>query len=290
MAPTRLYLGVDGGGSVTRARLEDSAGRVLGAGEAGPGNLRLGARTAWQAVSAAMRGALAEAGLQDSALAQIEAGLGMAGAWVDEARTAFLGEPSPFARLVLESDAHAACLGAHAGAPGAVVIVGTGSVGHVWDGRTGREVGGWGFPIGDGGSGAWIGFEAVRNAAAAADGLGDRSALGDAVLAQIGGGRSAAVVWAGRAEPADYAALAPLVLQHAAAGDHAALGIMYAAGAQISRLVQATAGSGGIPVAIVGGLAGPILPWLDAATRSRLVPPKGNALDGALRMIRTTAA
>ena len=41
-ASADLYLGVDGGGTGCRCRLETAAGEVLGSGIAGPASLRLG--------------------------------------------------------------------------------------------------------------------------------------------------------------------------------------------------------------------------------------------------------
>ena len=280
----QLYLGIDGGGSGTRAQLTDADGKVLGSGSGGPSNLRLGAAVAWDAVLTASRAALAAAGLGEAALAQIDAGLGLAGACIGPACDAFLARPLPFARLRLETDAHIACLGAHGGAPGAIVIAGTGAVAHVWDGARGRQIGGWGFPISDAGSGAWIGLEAVRHAVASLDLAPSSSPLAAAVLQKLGGSAVAAVLWADAAGPADYAALAPLVFA-AAASDAAASAILRAAAAHIDALIAATVRLGATRISLLGGLAAALEPWL--ASRAELVAPLGTALDGALRMIKT---
>ena len=50
------------------------------------------------------------------------------------------------------------------GAPGIVVIAGTGSVALGWDGERFARSGGHGFLLGDEGSAYWIGREAVRSA------------------------------------------------------------------------------------------------------------------------------
>jgi glucosamine kinase len=280
-----LYLAIDGGGSATRARLTDARGTVLGTGAGGPSNLRLGADIAWAAVLGASRTALGAAGLGEAALARTNAGMGLAGACVGAARDAFLARPSPFARLVLETDAHVACLGAHAGAPGAVVIAGTGSVAHVWDGSSGRQIGGWGFPISDGGSGAWIGLEAVRHGVTSLD-LAPPSPFAAAVLQALGGSAEEAVLWADRAGPADYAALVPLVLAAAADGDAAAEKILRRAAAHIDGLIAAATRLGATEIALLGGLADTFRPLLAAASQAHLVAPRGNALDGALRLIQ----
>jgi len=285
----RYLLAIDGGGSKVRARLVDSGGQILGRGTGGPANIRLGAQVAWGAVLAASRAALVEAGLGDDALAETVAGLGLAGACIGEARAAFLARPSPFARTILETDAHIACLGAHGGAPGAVAIVGTGSVAHVWDGQVGRQVGGWGFPISDGGSGAWIGLEAVRRAVASLDEPSPTSPFFTTVLARLGATAERAVHWADHAGPADYAALAPLVLDAAGANDAIAADILARAARHIDWLVATVMRLGAARIALLGGLAEALRPLLTVEAQAHLVRPAGDALDGALIMLRASA-
>ena len=57
------FLGVDGGGTGCRARVENAAGEVLGQGFAGPATTRLGIDKAWASVMTAANAALAEAGI-----------------------------------------------------------------------------------------------------------------------------------------------------------------------------------------------------------------------------------
>ena len=68
----------------------------------------------------------------------------------------------PFASVRFISDGLAACLGAHGGADGAVVVAGTGSIGVGLIGGRELRFGGYGFPISDEGSGADIGLQAIR--------------------------------------------------------------------------------------------------------------------------------
>ena len=79
----------------------------------------------------------------------------------------------PFRRTIITSDAHAACVGAHGGHDGGIIIVGTGSVG--WAIRGGRQyrVGGWGLTLSDEGSAAWLGREALSRAQKAEAGLAE---------------------------------------------------------------------------------------------------------------------
>src|SRR5258706_3828659 len=78
-------------------------------------------------------------------------------------------------------------LGAHGGQPGAMVAAGTGSVGAALDADGKRvRVGGWGFAVGDEGSGAWLGLAAMRVAQRAVDAMAPLGALARAVLTFIG--------------------------------------------------------------------------------------------------------
>lgn len=281
----RLFLGVDGGGTRCRARIRDGSGRLIGEGVAGAANARRGARATMEAVVAAAREALAAGGVGADALARLHAGLGLAGVCQREGRAAVLAEPHPFASRALTTDFAAACLGAHGGEDGGVVIVGTGSVAY---GRAnGREFrfGGWGFEVSDDGGGAPLGRAAVAHALRAADGLEPRGALAEETLQMLGGDQDAAVAWVGAAGPADFGSFAPLVLRHAA-GDPAAERLLKAAAAAVSALVLRLVGCGAARIALVGGLSEAYAPRLSDAARSPLVEPKGDALDGALELAR----
>ncbi|MDE2371495.1 MAG: ATPase, partial [Burkholderiales bacterium] len=183
-----FHVGVDGGGSGTRACLQDAAGRALGRGEAGPSGLSQGVEQAWRHVDAALAAAFAAAGIDRPPCGAIAIGLGLAGANVERLRGAFLAADPGYAACRLDNDAIAMLVGAHAGGAGIVVAAGTGSVAVAQDALGGRRlIGGWGFPAGDEGSGAWLGLEAVRLAQAAVDGRAAASALAAAVLDACGG-------------------------------------------------------------------------------------------------------
>jgi hypothetical protein len=61
---TQLYIGIDGGGTGCRARIEDAAGNVLGQGTAGPATTRIGVDRSMQAVRAASEAAAIDASLK----------------------------------------------------------------------------------------------------------------------------------------------------------------------------------------------------------------------------------
>ncbi len=182
---------------------------------AGPANIRFGLKESFGAIMQAVEACLDEAGLS-LADADIVACLALAGASEPTQLAAARAYNFPFSHTTLTTDAHAACIGAHGGRSGGIIIVGTGSVG--WGIAGGREyrVGGWGFPVSDEGSGAWIGCETARRVLWAYDGLTPWTELLKQVLARFDGDPHAIVRWMGQARPRDFAALAPLVVDHAA--------------------------------------------------------------------------
>lgn len=285
----RYFIGIDGGGTGTRCRLADSAGRVLGEGRAGPSGLSLGVEPAWAAVDAAVAGALDAAGLGPSVLGEIALAAGLAGSGTPARRRAFLERPHPFAALTLVSDAYAAVLGAHGGRPGAVVVIGTGSGGHALraDGTT-RRVGGWGFPAGDEGSGAWIGWRAVQRALWRLDGRlpGPPDALDLAVAAHCGADSESLLTWVVGASPTKYATVAPLVVAAALDGAESAVALLREAAGHIVRHIDALDPEAELPLVLVGGLAGFVGAHLPAAYAARLVAARDDATGGALLLAR----
>lgn len=281
-----IFLGVDGGGTGCRARFEDADGNVLGQGIAGPATSRLGIEKLAAAIATAWRAAAAEAGLSEADLARARAGFGIAGYNRKGIPEALRALPHPFASAAYDTDAIAACLGAHDGADGAIVIAGTGSVGIGRVGGRDLRVGGYGFPISDEGSGADLGLQAVRLALRAHDGRREASALLRAVMARFGDDPIAAVDWMDKAGATEYATFAPLVMRHADSGDPAARRIVQDAAEQIDGLVRALLARGAPRVALLGGLASAIEAWLSPDVRRRLTPPLKDAVSGAIRLAR----
>jgi glucosamine kinase len=95
-----------------------------------------------------------------------------------------------------------------------------------------------------------------------------------------------AVAWMDRATATDYAAFAPLVMRHADAGDSVARRIVRDAAEQIDELVRRLSESGASRVALLGGLASSMQPWLAPDVQRRLVAVEGDAVDGALHLAR----
>jgi len=280
-------IGVDGGGTGTRVRLarfSPDGVFELAQGASGPSGLGLGIARAWASVQEAVAQAFGAAGIEQPSLDRMAIGLGLAGVhngrWAQEFKDADPG----YAALRLETDAFTTLMGAHGGNPGAIVAIGTGSVGEaLLPEGTRREVGGWGFPAGDEASGGWIGLAAINHIEQVLDGRRPGSAFADAVIDACGGNRAAIQVWLGQATQTTYASLAPLVLEHA--DDPAARAILVKAGIEVAAIARALDPDERLPLALCGGLGSALRDWLPPALAARARAPQGDSARGALRMI-----
>ena len=284
--PSPLFIGVDGGGTGCRARIEDADGSVLGSGIAGPAAIRLGIDRALAEVEKACHAAIEEAGLDVNALSDVHAAVGLAGVGRKDALEQLMQRQHPFRSVVYVNDATIACIGAHGDRDGGIVIVGTGSVGFAVVGGREVKVGGYGFPISDEGSGADLGLHAIRMALRAYDKRGVESSLTHEVMVRFHNDPFEAVSWMDHATATDYARFAPLVMRHADAGDPVARRIVRDAAEQIDELVRRLGECGASRVALLGGLASSMEPWLAPDVQRKLVPVEGDAVDGALRLAR----
>lgn len=182
LAARALLLGVDGGGSKTRAVVADGAGEVLGEGLAGPSNpLRVGVGEAVGAIRDAVDKACAGAGVRRVEIDAAEVGLaGVRRADIRERMRAAVAELG-IKTVEVVSDAHIALYGATEGKAGLVIVAGTGSNCCGVNVRGRRAcAGGWGPVVGDEGSGSWIARRALQAVARATDGRGRRTALVEA--------------------------------------------------------------------------------------------------------------
>lgn len=254
-----ILAGVDAGATTTRAAAVHEDGRLVGRGEAGPGNPHnAGVSSAAGSIVAALREATrgappdvvvaGVAGIEDPALKE-----GLRGA-LAASRITEKG------KIHLASDAAVALDGAFLGGPGIIVVAGTGSVTWARDAQ-GREAraGGWGHIIDDAGSGYDIGRSALAAVLRAFDGRGRATALTAGVLGALRLTSPQQIVGAARAmRPPEIAALAPLVLEAAEQGDAAAAEIVRAAGGHLAEGAAAVwwalALRGPHPVAGIGGL------------------------------------
>jgi glucosamine kinase len=276
------HIGVDGGATRCRARLRDEQGRALAEATGGAANIHVdfpAAIASMRAIVGEVLGA-ARLGAADHALTAIGFGLAGLNDAGDAARVvdAFPG----YALVRAANDATAACVGAHAGADGGLVIAGTGSAAIARVGGNETIIGGRGFTLGDDGSGAHIGLDALRAATRAYDGLGPASPLTREILSEFGDDVIAMLRWARAAKPGDFGAFAPLVFRRAGEGDRIALDIVGAAARGIAALARGVVALGARSVAMVGGAGEALRPYLEPEIAALLVHPLHDPTDGAI--------
>ncbi len=278
------FLGIDAGGSNCRARLVDAKGQLLGRGQAGPANARIGIDALYRTLVDTADQAIAEAGLSSEARAAIRAGMGIAGLTRLGIREALEALDFGFASVAFATDAQIANLGAHGGGDGAILIIGTGSAAKLRIDGQDHTIGGYGFPISDEGSAAALGLSAMRHALRALDGRTAKTPLSAAVTERFDHDTVRAIAWMDQATPRDYGTFAPLVMDYAEANDPIARSIVEHAISHIERFIETIFERGVTRCVLVGGLAPRISPWLRARTVERLSSPLGDPLDGALRL------
>lgn len=250
MQSPQVVLGVDGGGSHTRAWIAHEDGTIVGRGIAGPSNVHVlgvdaSRRVIVEAVSASWR-AMGAPGERPCGFRSVFAGVAGAGAFEDQRALAsalaadFGLDP---ANCRVDHDLRIALAGALGGRPGAVLVSGTGSAcfGVRTDGRSWKS-GGWGAQLDDGGSGHWLGLQALRAVVRAADGRGVESSLTAAVAARTGLSEPRPIIQAlsgGALTREAVAALAPDVLAAAESGDRVAEDIVARGAEELAAMVAA---------------------------------------------------
>jgi glucosamine kinase len=277
-----LYLGVDGGATHCRARLRDANGESLAEASGAAANIHVDFAAAIGAMRAVVDEVLAKAGLSDVHRGTIALGFGLAGFKQGSDQTRVAAAFPGFRLVCAANDATTACIGAHAGADGGLVIAGTGSAAIARVGPTETIIGGRGFALGDDGSGSHMGLEALRSAMRAHDGLAPASALTDDISAEFGGDPVAMMNWALQAKPGDFGAFAPRVFERAAGHDPIALGIALKAARAIGALTRGVVALGAERVALVGGVGEALRPYFEPDGAARLSPPLYDPTDGAI--------
>lgn len=286
MANERLYLGVDGGGTRCRVRIANESGCVLGESVSGGANTRLGIDHVFGEIIAAASLALSNAGMDDSRLGDLHAGMGLAGLPLERDRKLAQSYAHPFASTCFATDAYTACLGAHDGANGAILIVGTGTCGQAIIDNTELAVAGWGFEVSDLGSGARIGRNAVETALLAHEGLAEKTDLTTAVMAKFDNNPENIVVFAETARPSDYGAFCPMVFDAEAAGDKAAISLVNFAVDANLKILRKLVAFGAPRLTLMGGLAEQMAKRMPEDIKKLMAPAKFDAMHGAILLAK----
>jgi len=295
------FLGIDGGGTRTRAILVDEQGLVLAEGVAGPSNYHnVGLKAASLALRAATEAAWAGAGLPFTPAAAAFLGCAGVKASVDIARLTAVAEAAglaPAGQVTVTNDLHNALAGGLAGHPGIALIAGTGTncLGRDATGAS-FMCGGWGWLLDDVGGGVGLALAGLRAATRAADGRAAETALLPAALAFFGLTEADGLLerlYVRPCPPEEIAAFASVVTREAGAGDSAALAVLREGAHALAELVAGAARALHFPdgprVVLLGGCARSGSPYqpmvetaiLDAVPGAHLVEPAGPPVHGA---------
>ena len=239
-------IGIDGGGSKTNAVVTKENGEIICGIQAGASNFQrvgvAGVRTVAEEILSQLRGKMKISRQEIDHWA-----LGLAGAGREEDQNAVrqavisLGFED---RVSVQSDAYIALMGAFAGNAGVIVIAGTGSICFGLDEKGAlHRSGGWGYLLGDEGSGFFIGHQAILAALKDHDSRGEPTALKHEVETALHLSSIDQIVRKmyieNKVQKEDIAGLAPLVFRCAKDGDTAAKKIVAKTAEEIAKMIAA---------------------------------------------------
>ena len=300
-----VYLGIDGGGTKTRAVLVNYKNEVLGEGIAGPSNpLRVGVQAASDHICEAVDRACDTANIRRKDILSAE--IGLAGVRRQDIRARMhdvLTDSLKIDPIEIVTDADIALYGATNGEPGLVVIAGTGSICCGINAKGKRTCsGGWGPIAGDEGSGYSIAQNGLRRVAQSSDGRGQMTSLVEAAQNYF---RADAIediamaIYAPNMKHERIAGFARVVIETAKEGDETARELITNAGEELGTLAvavikQLKMEKERFQIAFVGGVfkAGELVkePMLKAARKvapkAYLAPPQLDPATAATRMAR----
>ena len=197
---SNYLIGVDAGGSKTHAVFFDKDRQSF----AGPANISKGIDIAYNSIIMAVDELIIGYDIKD-----IQIGIGIAGYSVATNRETLEQKLlKKYPNLKLVSDGHLACLAAHSGQDGVIVICGTGVVAYYIQKGIGHQLGGFGYPHGDLGGGAWLGLEVCKRVFKAIDNIIPWSDLLKAVFAKFDDNKDEFKYWLIKATPGDLANIA----------------------------------------------------------------------------------
>jgi N-acetylglucosamine kinase-like BadF-type ATPase len=240
-----LYMGIDGGGSNLRVVIVDEQMQIRVTVQRGTANPRI--------IGQEQSAALIQDALRE-ALAQVTepvhgVGIGIAGASAVYARDWLVNVIHvvlPDVHIAAGSDYEIALVGANGTREGVLLLAGTGSVAFgVNAAGQSLQVGGWGYLLGDEGSGYWIGMKALQVVTKIIDGqLQATSSLKQQIMDELQLPQSSDILaWVYGQKPTPVASVAQLsgiVLEAAASGDEQAQMIITQAADQLVHLARTT--------------------------------------------------
>ena len=270
-------LGIDAGGTKTVCQLADEQGSVIAESRSTGANLQaVGELEVEKVLHEVMEEAIGDRDIVPAAIC-----LGIAGVDRPDDAAVVRGIMKRIgykARVLVVNDALVALEAGAPGEPGVVIISGTGSISY---GRNAQGVaarsGGWGYVLGDEGSGYWIGRAALRAVLREADQRGPATALTPRLLAHFGVQRPQELiheVYHTNLKPSAIGALSQCVHEAFASGDEVAIGILRGAADELEASAMSVVRRLGMvgqtfPFILAGGIFKAV-PWLNDELSRRL--------------------
>jgi len=289
MSDISYFLGVDGGGTGSRALLVDEAGTELARVEGGAANVATDMDAASETLAKLALAAFETAGLGQAEMDRAYAVLGLAGSNV-VASNVPVEDAVPCAHVHVTNDPDIVLAGALGADDGCIAAPGTGSFFISRKNGKVQRLGGWGFALSDEASGARMGRRLLSLTLHAYDGVRPHSDLTREVLAEFDGEPSNMVQFADSSSPRDYGTFARRIVAAGQAGDPVGTLLMQEGADWIAMALQTLGYEPGMKVVLWGGLGQTYIPYLPESLASDVVPPLGDGMSGAVRIARDRAA
>ena len=281
-----LYLGIDGGGTHCRSRIIDEEGILIGEAQGGCANTTIGIEQVYNEILSSVKSILTNAGLSHELIKNIQAGLGLAGLVDNIEIKKIISHPHPFKSVIACSDAIAACYGAHKGNDGGIAIFGTGSTACAIHQNKLIVCGGWGFILGDQGSGAQLGLQTLRQTMLACDKFLEHTPLTRHILGFFDNTPTNIVRWVVDAKPKDFGEFAKITCQHAEKLEPDAIKLLKTSAKNAEILINNLIHQGVRRISLLGGLSSSLLPYLPEHMHKNLFVPQGDAMAGSIFLVK----
>ncbi len=275
-----MLIAVDGGATHCRLALFDDAGcRVSESHIEQPASLTVSVEQADRVVREGIDALAREAGVT---LEDVPLACGLAGSLRVALKRRFIEQFADERVVNVWTDGHAQLAGVTGGGPGACLAVGTGSVIH-WQTSAGEVgmAGGWGYPVGDEASAAWLGMHVLQEYVRAIDRKEVLTPLWHALGETVGTSVEDIQAWTTCSRSSTIGSLAMLVSQHAESGDASATRLLDRGADECEQLIAVAPDK--LPLWICGGLCKTYEPLL-RARGYRFEDIRGDALDGLRRL------
>ena len=277
----RFIFGVDGGGTGCRVGLADKTGKIISLQQGGPANIETSFREANKNIIDTCKKTLAKIDLPESLISESYAILGLAGSNMGDFDKQ-LSEHLPFKDNLIINDGEITLQGAIGDSDGCVAVIGTGSV---FIGRANgiaKQIGGWGFALGDDGSGAKLGQNLLRLAIRCHENLERHSDLTIQVMKKFDNKIINLIKETYDFKPRDFAQFAGLIFEANSSGDSHARKILKNQIPIVERSIISAGFNKAHPFCLSGGLGKFYRPLIKKKFLDASVEPKGNAVDGAI--------